>query len=229
MVAALLIAAGATWLCLWRGRMRLAGVALVLPAWRWRPSAAAPTSWSSAPEPTWRCAMTTGLLVPVAARRVALCGGELAAAGRRQRHHEPRPPGGPAGPVPTTMPAGWTSRAIGWPICARGRRRGILPRRRHRDHRLSAARRLRAGAGAHRPLRRVAQWLLRHIHPRRRHPGDHGGRSPRLAPLDDVRPWRGGRPGRERRSRKSLSSESILRDARFARASEGSKPWRRQC
>jgi competence protein ComEC len=69
MVAALLIAAGATWLCLWHGRVRLAGIALVLGGLALAPFGSRPDILVERTGGNVAVRNGDGLLVPVAARR----------------------------------------------------------------------------------------------------------------------------------------------------------------
>jgi competence protein ComEC len=69
MLAALLIAAGATWLCLWRGRLRLAGLALVLGGLALAPFGSRPDILIERTGANVAVRNADGLLVPVAARR----------------------------------------------------------------------------------------------------------------------------------------------------------------
>ncbi|MFW6076377.1 MAG: ComEC/Rec2 family competence protein, partial [Hyphomicrobiales bacterium] len=67
--AALLIAAGATWLCLWHGRLRLAGLALVLAGLALAPFGSRPDILVERTGGNVAVRNADGLLVPVAARR----------------------------------------------------------------------------------------------------------------------------------------------------------------
>jgi competence protein ComEC len=70
-LAALLVAAGATWLCLWHGRLRLAGIALVLAGLALAPFASRPDILVERTGANVAVRNGDGLLVPVAARRAS--------------------------------------------------------------------------------------------------------------------------------------------------------------
>jgi competence protein ComEC len=70
-VAALLVAAGATWLCLWHGRLRLAGIALVLAGLALAPFGSRPDILVERTGANVAVRNGDGLLVPVAARRAS--------------------------------------------------------------------------------------------------------------------------------------------------------------
>jgi competence protein ComEC len=70
-IAALLVAAGATWLCLWHGRLRLAGIALVLAGLALAPFGSRPDVLVERTGANVAVRNGDGLLVPVAARRAS--------------------------------------------------------------------------------------------------------------------------------------------------------------
>jgi competence protein ComEC len=67
--AAILVAAGAVWLCLWRGRLRLAGMGLVLAGLAVAPFGSRPDILIERTGANVAVRNADGLLVPVAARR----------------------------------------------------------------------------------------------------------------------------------------------------------------
>ena len=70
-LAALLVAAGATWLCLWGGRLRLAGLSLVLAGLALAPFGSRPDILVERSGANVAVRNGDGLLVPVAARRAS--------------------------------------------------------------------------------------------------------------------------------------------------------------